>query len=102
MGYRLGIDVGGTFTDFALYDEGTGRLEIRKVLSTPSDPSVAVLQGVDELTADVGIGGGDLTDAIHATTVATNTVIQRNGPLTALLTTEGFRDVLIVGRQKRW
>ena len=102
MGYRLGIDVGGTFTDFALYDEGTGRLEIRKVLSTPRDPSVAVLAGVDELTSDLGIGGADLTEAIHATTVATNTVIQRNGPLTALLTTEGFRDVLIIGRQKRW
>ena len=102
MGYRLGIDVGGTFTDFALYDESTGRLDIRKVLSTPRDPSVAVLQGVDELIADLGISGADLTDAIHATTVATNTVIQRNGPMTALLTTEGFRDVLIVGRQKRW
>jgi N-methylhydantoinase A len=102
MGYRLGIDVGGTFTDFALYDETSGRLDVRKVLSTPRDPSIAVLAGVDELTAELGISGADLTDAIHATTVATNTVIQRNGPATALLTTEGFRDVLIIGRQKRW
>ena len=102
MGYRLGIDVGGTFTDFALYDEASGRLEIRKVLSTPRDPSLAVLAGVDELIDDLGIRGADVTEAIHATTVATNTVIQRNGPQTALITTEGFRDVLIIGRQKRW
>jgi N-methylhydantoinase A len=102
MGYRLGIDVGGTFTDFALYDERSGRLDVRKLLTTPGDPSIAVLRGVDELTSELGISGSDLTDAIHATTIATNTVIQRNGPKTALLTTEGFRDVLVIGRQKRW
>ena len=102
MGYRLGIDVGGTFTDFALYNEASGRLEIRKVLSTPRDPSIAVLAGVDKLTAELGITGADLTDAIHATTVATNTVIERKGRNVALLTTHGFRDVLIIGREKRY
>lgn len=102
MGYRVGIDVGGTFTDFALYDDETGRLRIGKVLTTPQDPSVAVLGGLDDLTRAAGIAVGQLADAIHATTIATNTVIQRNGPRTALLTTEGFRDVLIIGRQKRW
>ena len=102
MGYRVGIDVGGTFTDFALYDDVAGRLSIGKVLTTPQDPSIAVLQGLDELTQKIGIAAGDLTDAIHATTIATNTVITRSGPKTALLTTEGFRDVLIIARQKRW
>jgi N-methylhydantoinase A/oxoprolinase/acetone carboxylase beta subunit len=102
MGYRVGIDVGGTFTDFALYDESTRKLRIRKVLTTSHDPSIAVLSGLDALTAQVGINVGALSEAIHATTVATNTVIQRNGPKTALLTTKGFRDVLVIGRQKRW
>ncbi|HEV7489895.1 MAG TPA: hydantoinase/oxoprolinase N-terminal domain-containing protein, partial [Rhodanobacteraceae bacterium] len=102
MGYRVGIDVGGTFTDFALYDESSRKLTIRKVLTTSNDPSIAVLRGLDDLTRDIGIDVSALTEAIHATTVATNTVIQRNGPRTALLTTKGFRDVLVIGRQKRW
>jgi N-methylhydantoinase A len=102
MGYRVGIDVGGTFTDFALYDEVGGKLHIHKKLSTGHDPSIAVLGGLDELTREIGIAPGALTEAIHATTVATNTVIQRKGPSTGLLTTEGFRDVLVIGRQKRW
>lgn len=102
MSYRVGIDVGGTFTDFALYDGASGRLRVGKVLTTPQDPSIGVLAGLDDLVAAAGVGVADLTDAIHATTIATNTVIQRNGPKTALLTTRGFRDVLIIGRQKRW
>ena len=72
------------------------------MLSTGHDPSIAVLGGLDELTRALGIDVGALTEAIHATTVATNTVIQRKGPRTALLTTLGFRDVLVIGRQKRW
>jgi N-methylhydantoinase A len=102
MGYRVGIDVGGTFTDFALYDEAGRKLRIHKVLSTGHDPSIAVLDGFDELTQELGIDVADVTEAIHATTVATNTVIQRKGPSTALMTTLGFRDVLVIGRQKRW
>src|ERR1700682_4215149 len=74
MGYRVGIDVGGTFTDFALYDESSHRLSIRKVLTTSNDPSIAVLRGLDDLTRDIGINVSALTEAIHATTVATNTV----------------------------
>lgn len=102
MGYRVGIDVGGTFTDFAIYDDTSGQLNIGKVLTTPQDPSIAVLDGLDELARNIGITVEQVTEAIHATTIATNTVIQRNGPKTALLTTQGFRDVLIIGRQKRW
>ena len=102
MAYRIGIDVGGTFTDCALYHDERGTLAIAKVLTTPEDPSVGVLGGLDSLLASSGASAGDLTEAIHATTIATNTVIQRRGPATGLLTTKGFRDVLVIGRQKRW
>ena len=102
MVYRIGIDVGGTFTDLVLYDDASARLHIGKVLTSPGDPSVAVLEGLDQLLADAGVAASALGEASHATTIATNTVIQRKGALTALLTTLGFRDVLIIGRQKRW
>jgi N-methylhydantoinase A len=102
MGYRIGIDVGGTFTDFALYDETRQELRLGKVLTTSDDPSIGVLDGLDRLLNAAEISATDLDEASHATTIATNTVIQRRGPPTALLTTEGFRDLLIIGRQKRW
>ncbi len=102
MSYRVGIDVGGTFTDFALYDGTSRKLHMGKVLTTPQDPSIAVLAGLDEIVGRIGIGVGQLAEAIHATTIATNTVITRTGPKTALLTTEGFRDVLQIARQKRF
>ncbi len=102
MSHRIGIDVGGTFTDFALFDDVTGRIRIGKRLTTPDDPSVAVLAGVEAIAEAEGIGIDALAEAIHATTIATNTVIQRKGRPTAMLTTEGFRDVLLIARQKRW
>jgi N-methylhydantoinase A len=102
MSYRIGIDVGGTFTDLALYDDSTGRLRLGKVLTTPEDPSNAVLEGLDSLLSEAGITASQLDEVSHATTIATNSVIQRSGPPTALLTTAGFRDVLTIGRQKRW
>ena len=102
MAFHVGIDVGGTFTDFALFDDASGQIRLGKVLTTPDDPSRAVLAGLDTLLADAGITARKLARAIHATTIATNTVIQRHGPKTALLTTAGFRDVLLIGRQKRW
>ena len=102
MGYRIGIDVGGTFTDFALLDQNTGKISIGKTLTSVADPSIAVLEGIDAMMETGGFEGCSLEQAIHATTIATNTVIQRNGLPTALVTTEGFRDVLGIGRQKRW
>lgn len=102
MEYRIGIDVGGTFTDLALYEGRNGKLLLGKTLTTPHDPSEGVLIGFDELLAEAGISPADLVEVSHATTMATNTVIQRKGQPTALLTTRGFRDVLIIGRQKRW
>jgi len=102
MTYRIGIDVGGTFTDLALYDDSTGQLWLAKILTTTEDPSKAVLEGLDSLLLECGITTSQLGEVSHATTIATNSVIQRIGPLTALLVTEGFRDILTIGRQKRW
>ncbi len=103
MGLRVGIDIGGTFTDFVVFDSETGRYEIGKTLSTPSDPSEAVLAGLSSmLRSSERFAGRELEAVIHATTIATNTVLERKGPPTALLTTEGFRDLLIIGRQKRY
>lgn len=102
MALHVGIDVGGTFTDFALMDDRTGAVRLGKVLTSADDPSRAVLDGLESLVHAAGRRTDELSHVVHATTVATNTVIQRRGAATALLTTEGFRDVLLIGRQKRW
>src|SRR4051812_18127607 len=101
MEWRIGVDSGGTFTDVCLFDDATGRIEVWKVSSTPDDPSLGIATGVDEATARVG----GTPDAIawfgHGTTVATNALIQHRGARTGLITTDGFRDLLEIGRQKR-
>ena len=97
---RIGVDSGGTFTDVTLYDEDAGKLFIWKVSSTPDDPSRGILHGVTE-AMEVSGGNCDVTYFGHGTTVATNAVIQHRGAKTALITTEGFRDVLEIGRQVR-
>jgi N-methylhydantoinase A len=101
MTHRLGFDIGGTFTDFALYDEVSGELRLGKRLSTPADPSIGALAGVNSLLGEHSIPIGTLTHAVHATTVAANALIERKGAPTALLTTKGFRDILEIGRSKR-
>ena len=88
----LGVDVGGTFTDFLLWRDGEVRVHKRP--STPDDPSRAVLEGLDELGVTPDL-------LVHGSTVATNAVIERRGARTALVTTEGFRDLLTIGRQTR-
>lgn len=94
---RLGVDIGGTFTDIILLlDDGT--LYSKKVLSTPKDYSLGIEEGVAALLIEAGIAGGEVTELAHGTTVATNTIIERKGALCALVTTEGFRDVLELGR----
>ncbi|MWV38431.1 hydantoinase/oxoprolinase family protein [Natrialba sp. INN-245] len=102
MPKRIGFDVGGTFTDFVLKDEETGELDVYKYPTTVDDPSQGVLTGLDEFLTEVDSEIDDLEQLIHATTLATNTVLERDGADTALLTTEGFRDVPILGRQKRY
>jgi N-methylhydantoinase A len=100
---RIAFDIGGTFTDFVLHDDaGAGGTQFLKVPSTPRDPGVAVLQGLEILLERSGVVAGDVSGVLHATTVATNAVLERKGAATGLITTEGFRDVLIIGRQKRY
>jgi len=102
MPRRIGFDVGGTFTDFVLVDEETGELDVYKYPTDRENPARGILEGLDEFldTADTSLD--DVRQIIHATTLATNTVLERKGAETALVTTEGFRDVPILGRQKRY
>lgn len=102
MSFRVGVDIGGTFTDLALLDESTGSLHWHKVLTTPRAPAEGALRGLRELCARAGGRIADVTTLIHATTLVTNALIERKGARTALLTTEGFRDVLEVGREQRY
>jgi N-methylhydantoinase A len=101
VGYRLGVDIGGTFTDAILIDEETGRSTINKVSSTPSDPSVGFLHVTDRILAAAEADPSALRYVAHGTTVATNAIIQRRIAKTALIATEGFSDVLEIGRQIR-
>jgi N-methylhydantoinase A len=95
--YRIGVDVGGTFTDFVLYDAESGETRTAKVPSTPEDQSVGILEGLRKL----GVPLGEVAGIAHGTTVATNALIERDGAKTAFLTTEGFRDTLEIRRTNR-
>src|SRR5579871_5819714 len=94
---RLGVDVGGTFTDLVLVT-GDGRVSTRKVLSTSGDYAEAILGGARALIAEAGIAAERVAELIHGTTVATNAIIERRGAKTGLITTDGFRDLLEIGR----
>ena len=94
---RLGVDIGGTFTDIVLATEAGG-LAVRKVLSTPEDYAAGVMDGARAALADLGVRAEDVADVVHATTVATNAILQHAGARCALVTTAGFRDVLEIGR----
>lgn len=97
---RLAVDIGGTFTDLALEHRGTR--STAKVLTTPDAPERGVLQGMERILAQAGASPADLTLVIHATTLATNAIIERKGARTALVTTAGFRDVLQLGNESRY
>lgn len=100
--YRLGCDIGGTFTDFVLVDDEAGTLRVHKCLTTPGDPSEAVEEGVRALLAQVPDLLDDLGELVHGTTLVINAIIERKGSLTGLITTRGFRDTLELGREKRY
>ena len=100
--YRLGCDIGGTFTDFVLLDETTGECAFEKVLTTAADPSAAVDQGLGKLSARHPEFVGATEHVIHGTTLVINAVIERRGARTALITTRGFRDVLEMRREIRY
>jgi len=93
----IGVDIGGTFTDLVLRD-AAGRCFARKVPSTPAQPEAAVITGIAEILRDVGLTAADVTEVLHGTTVGSNTLLQKVGAKTGLLTTRGFRDVLEIGR----
>jgi N-methylhydantoinase A len=100
-GLLLGVDIGGTFTDLMLFDPGTGAMEFRKVLTTPDDLSRGVLQGIRAITEVGDTSAEEISSAIHGSTIGINTIIERKGAKTGLITTEGFEDVLLIGRQTR-
>src|SRR5215469_9624789 len=99
---RIGVDIGGTFTDLVWVDDATGAVRVGKLLTTPKDPSQAVEQGVVTVLNDAGSRAGDVRSLIHGTTLATNALIERKGALTGLLTTAGFRDSVEIGREGRY
>ncbi|KFC70944.1 N-methylhydantoinase A [Bosea sp. LC85] len=101
MAWRIGIDSGGTFTDVCLFDDASGQVAVWKVPSTPDDPSRAIARGTQEGTERVGAKPGDVAYFGHGTTVGTNALIQHRGVRTGLITTDGFRDLIEIGRQKR-
>ena len=100
--YRIGVDVGGTFTDLALVEHGNGRLAIAKVLTDHGDVSRGVMNGLRTILAESGIPPGDVDVVVHGTTLATNALIERRGVDTALVVTRGFRDILTMGRESRY
>ena len=100
--YRIGVDIGGTFTDFALYDAQGGKMAIYKRLTTPRDPSEAVLDGISKLIERERVAIGDVTDVIHGTTLVTNAVIERKGAVTGMLVTAGFGDIMDMGFERRY
>jgi len=100
MSARLAVDIGGTFTDLAL--EANGRRFTTKVLTTSAATELGVMAGVHSILGQAGLQPGDITILVHGTTLATNSVIERKGARTALITTEGFRDVLALGNESRY
>jgi len=100
--YRLGCDIGGTFTDFVLLNDRTGEIKIYKCLTTPKDPSDAVEHGIREMEKKTPGFVETMDEVIHGTTLVINSIIERKGAKTGLITTKGFRDVLEIGRGIRY
>ncbi|MBH67302.1 MAG: hydantoinase [Rhodospirillaceae bacterium] len=100
MGYRVGVDIGGTFTDFCVFDEDSGSLTTLKVLSRPDEPGAEIKSGLAKMEHDYGLQSSHIVYFTHGTTVGVNTIIQRKGVNLCLFTTENFEDVLEVARLK--
>ncbi len=98
----LGIDIGGTFTDLVLHDPVGQRAGSLKILTTHGDPVRGILEGTRRLLGEAGVEAGEIARVVHATTLFTNALIERKGALIALITTAGFRDVLKIGRERRY
>ena len=100
--FRLGIDIGGTFTDLVLVDDESSDVTLHKCLTTPGDPSEGALRGAAELVERAGITLGQVKKILHGTTLVTNAIIERRGADLGLITTEGFRDLLEMGTEQRY
>ncbi len=97
----IGVDVGGTFTDFVYCDMGNGALAIHKVSTTPDDPSRGVMAGIAEICAANGISPSEISSVFHGTTIATNAVLEHKGAKVGMITNEGFRDIVHIARHQR-
>lgn len=100
--YRIGVDIGGTFTDLVLINENSGEIRNEKVLTTPEDPSAGVLHGVEKIMQTNGVDPSQVQHIIHGTTLVANAIIERRGVKVALITTEGFGDVQEIGTELRY
>ena len=100
--YRLGIDIGGTFTDLVLVDLDAGKVHIGKALTTPREPARGVLDGLAKVVNRSGIDPSSIGNVIHATTLVTNAIIERKGARTGLITTMGMRDLIEIGREQKY
>ena len=96
---KLGIDIGGTFTDLVLLDEASGTLQFGKTPTTYPDPTVGIINGINQLIKDYDIHPKSINRIVHGTTLVTNAIIERKGAKTGLITTQGFEDVLEIGRE---
>jgi len=96
-GFRVGVDIGGTFTDIVFLD-ADGRIHTKKVSSSVDDYARAIVDGLGEVFRETGLRGGDVVEVLHGTTVASNAILELRGARTGLITTKGFRDVLEIRR----
>lgn len=100
--YRIGVDIGGTFTDLLMFDETTGVFTIEKTLTTPAEPAAGVRTGLRQVLDRAGASPASIRQIVHGTTLVTNALIERKGAKTALITTAGFRDAVEIGREHRY
>ena len=98
---RVGVDVGGTFTDLIYVDDEAGVIRVHKLPTTPEDPSQGTVQGIREIAAEAGVDPAALDQVFHGTTIATNIVIEHTGATVGMITTEGYRDILHIARHKK-
>ncbi|MBN8964864.1 MAG: hydantoinase/oxoprolinase family protein, partial [Rhizobiales bacterium] len=102
MTFAIGCDIGGTFTDLVMIDDATGRIEVEKVLTTPSDPSLAIERGLQTFNDRIAHSVAQAAVLVHGTTLVINAVLERKGAVTGLITTRGFRDVVEIATEKRY
>ncbi len=100
--YRIGFDIGGTFTDFILLDAERSDIRLHKCLTTQADPSIGALAGLAEIVAAANLHLADISEIVHGTTLVTNALIERKGAKLGLITTQGFRDLLEMGTEQRY